>query len=226
MTKCRLACLSTRKLILPPLMSLTALVTSGGDGAGLRVRHQATRAEDAGDAADLGHLIGGRDRGVEVQEAALDPLDQVVAADLVGACGLGLLGLVADGEHGDAGGLTGAVRQVDGAAHHLVGLAGVDAEPDGDLDGRVLLLRRGLLGQLRGLQRACTACRGRSSRRLRDMPCCSCSFVSPKFDELWLVGPSWPSHGMLGANGYSTVMPIDRAVPAMIFAALRRCRWR
>jgi hypothetical protein len=41
----------------------------------------------------------------------------------------GLLRLLPVGEDQDPRGLAGAVRQVDGAAHHLVGLAGVDAEP-------------------------------------------------------------------------------------------------
>src|SRR5262249_9121393 len=36
----------------------------------------------------------------------------------------------------------------DRAAHHLVGLARVDAEPHGDLDGCVELHRAGLLGEL------------------------------------------------------------------------------
>src|SRR6478735_11269553 len=48
MTKCRLACLSTRKLILPPLMSDTALATSGVTvpvlGFGIRPRGPSTRA--------------------------------------------------------------------------------------------------------------------------------------------------------------------------------------
>ena len=124
-----------------------------GHGAGLGVRHQTTRAQHAGDAADLGHLVRGGDRGVEVQEAALDLLDQVVTADHVGAGGGGLLGLLTDGEHRDAGGLAGAVRQAHRAAHHLIGLAGIDAQADRHLDGGVLLLRGRLLGQLRGLER-------------------------------------------------------------------------
>ena len=110
-----------------------------GDGAGLRVRHQAARAEHAAETADLAHQVGGRDDGVEVQEAALDPLDQVVGADVVGAGGAGLLGPVAGGEDEHAGGLAGAVGQVHRAADHLVGLARVDAEPEGDLDRRVEL---------------------------------------------------------------------------------------
>ncbi|CFE44108.1 Uncharacterised protein [Mycobacterium tuberculosis] len=48
MTKCRLACLSTRKLILPPLMSATALATSAVTvpvfGLGIRPRGPSTRA--------------------------------------------------------------------------------------------------------------------------------------------------------------------------------------
>ena len=38
-------------------------------------------------------------------------------------------------------GLAGAVRQVDGAAHHLVGVLGIDAEADGEVDGLVELRR-------------------------------------------------------------------------------------
>ena len=74
-------------------------------------------------------------------------------ADDVRTGGLGLGGLVADGEHDDPGGLTGPVGQVHGPADHLVRLAGVDTQPHGDLDGRVHLAARGLLGQLGGLER-------------------------------------------------------------------------
>ena len=58
------------------------------------------------------------------------------------------------GEDRDAGGLARAVRQRDGATHHLVGLTRVDAEAHGDLDRRVEPLRgRRLLGELDGLER-------------------------------------------------------------------------
>ena len=109
------------------------------DGAGLRVRHQATRAEHLAEPADLAHHVRRRDDGVEVEPAAGHLLEQVVGADVVGAGLTGGLGLVAVGEDEDAGGLAGAVRQVDGAADHLVGLARVDAEAHGDLDGLVVL---------------------------------------------------------------------------------------
>src|SRR3954454_17005983 len=52
-----------------------------GDGARLRVRHQAARAEHAAEAADVAHLIRRRDRDVEVGEALLDALREVGRAD-------------------------------------------------------------------------------------------------------------------------------------------------
>lgn len=63
-----------------------------------------------------------------------------------------LLGLGAGREHDDTGGLTGAVREVDGAAHHLVRLAGVNAQAHGDLNGRVGLLGAGLLDDAHGIE--------------------------------------------------------------------------
>ena len=152
-TKCRLACLSTRKLILPPLMSETAFATSGVTvpvfGFGIRPRGPSTRAMRPTLAIWSGVAIAAsksrKPPWIFSIRSSL-PTSSAPAAS-------GRLGLVADREHDDAGGLAGAVRQVDGAADHLVGLAGVDAEPDGDLDGRVLLLRRRLLGQLGGLER-------------------------------------------------------------------------
>src|SRR6476469_668048 len=122
----------------------------GGHRAGLRVRHERARAEDATEATDLDHHVGGGDDGVEVEPAAGDLLDQLVATDVVGAGLTGGLGLVGVREHQDAGGLAGAVRQVDGAAHHLVRLAGVDAETHDDVHGLVELL---LAGALRDLDR-------------------------------------------------------------------------
>ena len=109
------------------------------DRAGLRVRHQATRAEHAAELADLTHQVGRRDRDVEVEEAALDPLHEIVGADDVGARGLGLAGRVALGEHGDPRRSSRCRRQRHRAAEHLVGLAGVDPEPERDLDRLVEL---------------------------------------------------------------------------------------
>src|SRR5690606_12096204 len=75
---------------------------------------------------------------------ARDLLDQFGAAYLVCAGGGRGLSRGTGREDDDPGGLTRAVREDDGAAHHLVRLARVDAESQGDLDRGVELLRAGL----------------------------------------------------------------------------------
>src|SRR5690606_35041298 len=136
-----------------------------------------------------------RDGRVEVGVAGRDLLDELGAADLIGAGRDGGLGRGAGGEHDDARRLAGAVRQDDGAAHHLVGLAGVDAELEGHLDRGVELLRAGLLddgdGLVGGVELALFDLRGGSAVCL----------------------------GLLSHDYASTVIPIERAVPSMIFAA-------
>ena len=80
----------------------------------------------------------GHDR-VELQPAALDLLDRLLAHHEVGAGLLRFLGLVSGRHHEHLLALAGAVRQHDGAAHHLVGVPGVDAETERDLDRLVEL---------------------------------------------------------------------------------------
>ena len=113
----------------------------GRDGARPGRGHQAAGAEHAAERSDDAHHVGGGQGDVEVHRAALDLLGQVVAADDVGAGGLGLLGVFALGEDGDPDGLADPVRQGDRTADVLVALAGVDAEVGGDLDGLVELRR-------------------------------------------------------------------------------------
>ena len=84
---------------------------------------------------------------VEVGPALLDFLRQVVATDEVGAGGLGVAGLLALGEDGDGDVFAEAVRQRQGAAQLLVGVADVDAEQDVQLDGLVELGAGRLLDQ-------------------------------------------------------------------------------
>ena len=237
MTKCRLRVPVDAELDLAALDLGDGLGDVGGDGAGLRVRHEAARAEHAAEPADLAHQVGGRDDGVEVEAALGDLVDQLVAADDVGAGGAGLLGAVAGREDQDAGGLAGAVREVDGAADHLVGLAGVDAQAQGDLDGGVELRRAEVSLASR------TASSGRVeavvvdlARPRRGRPCCA--------SVLLLRGASVRSRGRAGRAGPPTraagtatqrtgravavgrlsrrVMPIERAVPAMICSAASR----
>ena len=131
-----IAPLSTLNSTRPALDLADGPVEVEGDRARLRVRHQAAAAEDPAEAADHAHHVGRRERDVELEPAGLDLLDQVLGADLVGAGAQRLLGLLALGEHGDADDLAGAVREDDGAADHLVGVAGIDAEPEVRLDRR------------------------------------------------------------------------------------------
>src|SRR5450755_3698524 len=204
----------------------------GRDRAGLRVGHQATRAEDTPEPAHPAHEVRGGDHRVEVQETALNPFHQVVGANVVRACRASLLGAVTGGEDQDPGRLAGAIRQVDGAADHLVGLAGVNTQPEGHLDGWVELSDLGGLGQGHRLGRAVQPVPvdllGGAAVRLTALHACSCSteeVVVPgprpalprlRVLFLWYCGPT--------PRQPSTVMPIERAVPAMIRSAISMLR--
>ena len=89
----------------------------------------------------------------EAAQAARDAGAEFVGTDDVGARGFGFARLVAGREHCDAHGLAGAVGQRDGAADHLVGLAGVDAETERRLHGLVELRGGQRLHEVEGLDR-------------------------------------------------------------------------
>ena len=129
---------------MPAFCSLTALGDVHRDGADLRVRHQAARTEHLTEAADDAHHVGGRDHLVEVHEAALDLLGQVLGADDVGAGLLASRALSPLANTATLHGLAHAVRQHDGAADHLVGVLRVHAEVDRRVHRLVELLRGGL----------------------------------------------------------------------------------
>jgi hypothetical protein len=120
-------------------MSDTALPTLVGHRAGLGVRHQATRAEHPAEAPHLAHQVRGGDDRIEVEETALDALEQVIRAHVVGAGLDGLIRALARREHQDAGCLASPVRQVHGSADHLVRFARVHAKPQRYFDGRIEL---------------------------------------------------------------------------------------
>ena len=134
---------------------------------GLGVGHQATTAEDLAQAADHAHHVRRREGDVEVDPAGLDALDEILAADLVGAAAQRFLGLLALGEDDHAHDLAGAVRQDDRAAHHLVGMARVDAQADVGLERCVEADLAGVLQQLARPRRARRGALGRRARPLR-----------------------------------------------------------
>src|SRR6185312_15216949 len=123
-----------------------------GDGAGLRVRHQVAGTQNLTQTANLAHEVRGGNGCVEVGPAALDLFDQFVGANEVGAGCDCCLGALTRCENEDAGGLTGAVGQVDRATDHLVGLARVYTQAEGNLNGGVELGGVGLLGELDGVE--------------------------------------------------------------------------
>ena len=165
------------------------------DRADLRVRHLALRAEDAAQAADDRHHVRRRDRDVEVGEAlVLDALGEVLGADEVGAGLLGLARLVAAGEDGDLDVLAEPVRERDRAAQLLVGVADVEPGADVDLDRLVELRALELLDEA-------TASCGRVLALAVDLRARVLEYFLPR------------------GHHATTSTPIERAVPAMIFAA-------
>ena len=118
---------SVRYSTFPALDSSTALATSIVTVPTFGFGILPGGAEDPAQPTDHRHQVRGRDRHVEVVEAFLDPLGEVLGADHVGAGLLGLARLVALGEDGDLDLLAEAVGQRDRAAQLLVGVADVQA---------------------------------------------------------------------------------------------------
>ena len=132
-----------------------------------------TGAEDLTETADLAHLVRRSDGCVEVELASLDLLGQFFGAHDVGASFLGGLSHGAFGEHGDADGLTRAVRQRNGATELLVGLTGVDAQTEVGFDGLVELLGGHFLDEFESIDGGY-----RLGRNLRDCLAISLGFLS------------------------------------------------
>ena len=213
MMKCRFECLSTRNSILPPLMSLTALATSGVTvpvfGFGIRPRGPSTRPRRP----TLPMRSGVATTASKSRRPFGDLVDQLVGADDVGARGLRGRSTVTGREDQDPGGLAGAVREVHGATDHLVGLARVDTQAEGDLDGarRTWSWRSPWRdGRPRAGRRAAP---GRSWRPQRGeyllrFHFCSCVFVDGcRGDGAGVVvrAGAWPCHGWCWRGGASAL---------------------
>src|ERR1700749_3634733 len=139
MMKCKLPFLSTRNSIFPPLISVTALATSGVTvpvfGFGIRPRGPSTRPSRPTLPIRSGV-------GTTESKSRKPPWTRSIRSSEPPASAPAPpapLGRVAVGEDEHAGRLARAVGQVDRAADHLVLLAGVDAEPDRHLDGGIEL---------------------------------------------------------------------------------------
>ena len=130
------------------LGSLDGSADLHGDRTGLGVRHEAAGTEDFTQGTHLGHHGRSTDDDVHIRPATFDLLDVLVQAHVVGAGFLGLVLLVRSAEGEDAHHLTRSVRKGDHATDHLVGLARVNAQIRGDLDGSVELGVRDILYHL------------------------------------------------------------------------------
>src|SRR5207237_6029531 len=99
------------------------------NGAGLRIGHQATRAEHLAEFANRTHHVRGRDYSVEIGPAfRLDLIDHIFAADKIRPRLSGLAQFIAAGDYQHLFGLAKPIGHDHGAAHHLIGMLGVDAE--------------------------------------------------------------------------------------------------
>src|SRR5213082_3256424 len=132
-----------------------------GHGARFGVGHQPPGPEHFPERPQLSHHVRGGHDHVGVEPALFYLLD-VLDAHVVRARRLGLLRLLALGDHQHPDLLPGAVGEAHGAAHHLVGVLGIDPEAHRDVDrlvelgvGRGLHLVDGLTRavQLGGLER-------------------------------------------------------------------------
>ena len=113
--------------------------------------------------------------------------------------------------------------QGDGAADHLVGLAGVDAEAHGQLDGLVELGGGQALHQVDAPRPGVEAGRGRTAcvASVYFLPCRHGLAPSCGHGRRARSLPGGCS-GVVVVTGQTTLMPIDRAVPATCSLAASR----
>ena len=146
----------------------------------------------------------------------LDLRRQIVGADDVGAGLAGLGSCLARREHGYPHVLASAGGQTDGAAHHLVGLAGIDAEAHGDVDTLVEAGLGQVLDDADRLRRCIELVAIERLQRVGELlagHCCS-----------FLIRLMPPGRGPPGPGRWcqTTSMPIERAVPRTCCLAASR----
>src|SRR5262245_54168614 len=111
------------------------------------IRHQTPWPKNFADLADGAHHVGSGNRFVEIEPSAANFFNQVIPADEVGSCFLGLLFLLALRENQDPYLLAHTMRKNYGATDILVGLPRVHAQPHRELNGLIELRTSALLRQ-------------------------------------------------------------------------------
>jgi hypothetical protein len=110
-----------------------------GDRSQFRVGHEPARSEGLAELPHLPHEVGCGDGRVELEPSALDLLHEVLSAHHVGPRLARLALLVSLGEDRHTHRLSDTVGQHDRAAHHLVGMLRVHAQPQRQVHGLVEL---------------------------------------------------------------------------------------
>ena len=108
-----------------------------GHGANFRVRHQVARTQNFTQTANDRHHVRGGNAAIEFDGAALNGFHQVLCTNDVCTSSLSFFSFRATSENSNAHGFTGAVRQADNAADHLVSVTGVNTQRHCDFDGFV-----------------------------------------------------------------------------------------
>ena len=205
-----------RRLFSGKLLAMVESTLESGDivvraySEGLEPAEITLRAEDCGSpegvsvVSENGFPAAQTEYTREIPARRLVP---VTDSDLfTGAGRAGSVGLVALGEHQDAGGLAGAVGQHDGAADLLVSVTGVNTQLHMQLDGLIKLSGSGLADELQTF-----------------LGIIQCSLVDLLGDLLIFLTSKHTLH-----PPYSpTTTPMERAVPAiMLIAASREAAFR
>ena len=138
------------KLDLSRLRRLNGAGDIGGHRTQFGVGHKPLGTEDLSQFPHHRHHVGSGDATVELGFAISNFFRQVLGPDDIGARGLRFLGLVTLGEHSHLQSLARAMRQGHDTAHHLIGVFGIDAQVDGDVDGFVEFAVGGVLDDLDG----------------------------------------------------------------------------
>ena len=183
---------STLNCTSPPFAASTAVFHVHRHGADFRVRHQV----GAGRGSYPRRPTSGIMSGVAMQRSnSILPdwivLHQVLGADDIGTGGLGFVSLGATGEYRHAHGFARAVRQLNHAADHLVGVTRVNTQVHRDFQRLVEFRRSGRLDQLDGLF-------DRQVRLVLEKRCARRRYVYPAWPWLTLslrCRRTWPSQG-------------------------------
>jgi hypothetical protein len=124
-----------------------------GDGPGFGVGHQPARPQQPTDLADRSHHVRRGHGFVKTEPAALESArsDRRCPRNRRRPPGFGFLFALGKHQHLDL--LAQAMWQHDRTAHHLIGMPGIDPQPDGDVNGFIEFGKGCLDGRFNGFRK-------------------------------------------------------------------------